>query len=188
MNEAADYCGILLAAGRSRRFGADKLLHPLPDNTPIALASARTLRAVLPRVLVVVQADNTALSALLAREGFRVRGLTSDGMGDSLAAGIAAAADARGWIVALADMPFIRADSIAAVLSLLAGGAPLAAPSYRGQRGHPVGFDRQHAPDLLRLRGDQGARELLELRRAELQLVACDDAGVLRDIDTPTDL
>jgi len=46
--------GILLAAGFSRRFGANKLLHPLADGIPIALAAARRLRAALPEVLAVV--------------------------------------------------------------------------------------------------------------------------------------
>ena len=49
MNTAGEYCGLLLAAGRSRRFGSDKLLHPLEDGMPVALASANTLRRVSPK-------------------------------------------------------------------------------------------------------------------------------------------
>lgn len=45
--------GILLAGGSARRFGADKLLHPLPDGVPIAVAAARNLAAALPRVVAV---------------------------------------------------------------------------------------------------------------------------------------
>ena len=109
-------------------------------------------------------------------------------MGESLAAAVAATADAKGWIVALADMPFIRDDSIAAVIAAMASGAPLAAPCHQGRRGHPVGLDRRFLAQLLELGGDQGARQLLDKHRDQLQLIECDDAGVLRDIDTPADL
>ena len=40
--------GILLAAGRSSRFGADKLLQPMPDGTRVAVAAARALVTALP--------------------------------------------------------------------------------------------------------------------------------------------
>ena len=46
---------ILLAAGRSSRFGGNKLLHPLADGTPVALAAARNLVAALPGALAVVK-------------------------------------------------------------------------------------------------------------------------------------
>ena len=188
MNTVGEYCGILLAAGRSRRFGSDKLLHPLEDGTPVALASANALRRTLPRMRIVVSYDNDALQTLLADHGFDVLNIASTGMGESLAAAVAATADAKGWIVALADMPFIRDDSIAAVITAMASGAPLAAPCHQGRRGHPVGIDRRFLPLLLELGGDQGARQLLDKQRDQLQLIECDDAGVLRDIDTPADL
>ena len=47
--------GILLAAGNSSRFGSHKLLHPLPDGTPLGVASARVMRFVLDRVVAVVR-------------------------------------------------------------------------------------------------------------------------------------
>lgn len=188
MSTGGEYCGLLLAAGRSRRFGSDKLLHPLEDGTPVALASAVRLRCVLPRMRIVVSYDNDALQTLLTDHGFDVLSVASAGMGESLAAGAATTADARGWVIALADMPFIRDDSIAAVMAALNSGALLAAPSHQGRRGHPVGLDGRFLPELLELGGDQGARQLLDKHRDQLQLIECDDAGVLRDIDTPADL
>lgn len=184
------YRGILLAAGRSTRFGSDKLLHPLPHGTPIAVASARAMLAAMPRVVAAVNQDNQMLARLLAAEGIEVIPAPSqdEGMGSSLAACIAASPGACGWVVALADMPFIRPDTISAVLSALQSGAPLAAPLFRGQRGHPVGFSSRFRKALLALRGDEGARHLLREQREELELIECLDAGVIRDIDHPDDL
>ncbi len=177
--------GILLAAGRSRRFGGDKLLHPLPDGTPMVLASANALRAVLPRVIAVVRADHPELAALLAAHRIEtvVAAQADAGMGASLAAGVAATAQAPGWLIALGDMPFIQPHTVARVVNELQRGAPLAAPSYQGRRGHPVGFSAKYREPLLELGGDEGARALLQQNADDLVLIECGDKGVLRDID-----
>ncbi len=186
MQSNDEVVGILLAAGRSRRFGRDKLLHPLADGTLMAIASAYALRAVLPHTIAVVRADNEALAAVFAAHGIEttVAENAASGMGASLAAGIAATAQACGWIVALGDMPFIHPQTIASVAYQLRAGAGLAAASYKGQRGHPVGFSRIYRDQLLALRGDQGARSLLQQYDSELVLVECEDPGLLVDIDT----
>lgn len=186
----ARYCGILLAAGRSTRFGSDKLLHPLLDGTPVALASARAMLATMPRVLAAVNQDNPALARLLAAEGIETISTSAEneGMGSSLAACIAASTDAAGWVVALADMPYIRQQTISSVLAALQSGTPLAAPAFQGQRGHPVGFSSRFRQALLALHGDEGARHLLREYQATIELLECDDPGVIRDIDQPGDL
>ena len=74
---------------------------------------------------------------------------------------MAASRDARGWLVALADMPCIRVATLQAVAELIGGGAALAAPSYAGRRGHPVGFAARWRDALLALEGDEGARAIL---------------------------
>ena len=190
MSSSAGYCGVLLAAGRSRRFGADKLMHRLDDGTPVALASLRALQHVLPHTIAVVRPDNHELIDALKQSDVAVV-IAHDaaaGMGRSLAAGIAATAQARGWVVALADMPFIQTVSIARILAALQRGATLAAPMHDGQRGHPVGFDARFRDELLALNNDEGARSLLRAHADALTLIECDDAGVLRDIDFPQDL
>lgn len=186
----APVVGILLAAGASTRFKANKLLHPLPDGTPIAVAAARNLRAALDRVVAVVRPDVPELARALAGAGAEVT-ICPDaaaGMGHSLAHAIALTSHARGWIVALADMPFVAPDTIRRVAAALLDGAGLAAPAYRGSRGHPVGFAAPYREDLAALSGDAGARGVLERDRARIRVVEVEDPGVLRDIDTPGDL
>ena len=183
-------CGILLAAGSASRFGSNKLLHPLLTGLPIAVTAARNLKAVLPNSIAVVRPGAEELSALLEAEGLRVVVCANadEGMGASLACAAEAAGDAEGYLVALADMPFIRASSMDAVREALAGGAPLAAPYFRSRRGHPVGIAGRFRGELLAARGDEGAKKLLAAHAADLVKIPVGDPGVIRDIDTPADL
>lgn len=182
--------GILLAAGASTRFGANKLLHEFADGLSVAEHAARNLCAALPGSLAVVRAGDRELT-----RRFRALGLdviecaTADaGLSASLGAGLRAVAGADGWIVALADMPWIAPATIGRIESTLHGGATLVAPEFRGQRGHPVGFGREWFAPLLRLHGDTGARKLLETHEDRLVRVVVDDAGVVADIDVPGDI
>jgi molybdenum cofactor cytidylyltransferase len=187
---ADEIVGILLAAGASRRFGGDKLMHRLPDGVPMAVAAAMKLRAACRRVIAVVRPGHASLASLLAEAGCEIVPCPQAelGMGESLAAGVRATPDAAGWLLALADMPFITASSHQAVLSRLQAGASLAAPQYAGRRGHPVGFAREWYPQLTALTGDQGAKGILESHRQKLILCPVDDPGVIRDIDRPENL
>jgi molybdenum cofactor cytidylyltransferase len=185
-----DIAGVLLAAGAGTRFGGPKLLMPLPDGTPLGVAAARVLKAALPEAVAVVRPGDAVLARLLAAEGLRVvENLQAAlGMGASLAAGVAALPAARGWLIALADMPYIKTVTHLRVAQALAAGAPLAAPFHRGVRGHPVGFGVGFREALLALRGDCGARDLLETQAARLVRIDTDDPGILADVDTAADL
>ena len=195
--------GILLAAGRGARFDPaarqSKLLAQRRSGSqagqPLAAAAARTLRAALGTVLAVVRDapddDARQLRALLEDAGCTVLrwspdAATAEGTGTSIACAVRASASADGWIVALADMPDIRPETIAAVRDAIAGGAASAAPFYRGQRGHPVGFGTACGAELAALTGDQGARAVLE--RHPPVRIDVDDPGILFDVDRREDL
>ena len=187
---AANICGILLAAGASKRFGSDKLLHPLADQTPVAVAALANLRTAVPQVIAVVRPGTPLLERRLSAAGARVIlcANADQGMGASLAAAVSASGDVAGWIVALADMPYIRPETISKIARTVAAGAAIAAPAYRGERGHPVGLSAHFRGQLEALRGDEGARALLRNNAGLVTLIEVDDPGVCRDIDTPSDL
>lgn len=188
--DAAPLVALLLAAGSATRFGADKLRQPLVDGTPVAVAACRPYLAAGLEVLAVLRPGQDELAGLLAVAGARIVIATdaASGMGRSLAAGVAASADARGWIVGLADMPQIATATITAVRDALAGGAAIAAPLVGGQRAHPVGFAADYRDELLALQGDAGARAIVRRDAGKLIGIACSDPGALLDIDHPADL
>ena len=188
--------GILLAAGRGKRFDPsgvqNKLLQTLrgDDNSGdvVVAASARNMLAVLPRVLAVVRPGDDKVAALLGGLGCEVR-VCADadlGMGESLTTAIEHTRGAEGWLIGLGDMPHVSPDTMRALVATIERGARIAAPVFEGRRGNPVAFSSFHLPLLLALSGDQGARAILK-SHAVSELVV-DDAGVVRDIDTPGDL
>ena len=182
--------GILLAAGSGTRFGGGKLLQPLADGTPIGIKSARSLHAALPQVLAVVRSGDSGLRTVLEAEGVCVR-ICADahlGMARSFVCGIDASRDAHGWVIALGDMPFVLPHTIKTIAERVAQTGRIAIPAYRGERGHPVGFGRRYLDELLELQGDEGARSVIGRHPRDLEIVDCDDRGILRDIDTPADL
>jgi molybdenum cofactor cytidylyltransferase len=182
--------GLLLAAGSATRFGSDKLSHILPHGVPIAVQAARHLRSEIETVFAVVQPGAKELARALERESCEIVVCenAAEGMGASLACAAKAAGRADGYLVALADMPFVRRSSIAAVRDALASGAPLVAPYFRARRGHPVGISGIFYSQLLALKGDEGAKHLLRENEDKLVKIPIGDPGVIRDIDTPDDL
>ncbi|MCG8027268.1 MAG: nucleotidyltransferase family protein [Candidatus Thiodiazotropha taylori] len=182
--------GVLLAAGSSRRFGANKLLQPMAGGEPMGVMAARHLLTAVSRGVAVVRPDDVELSTALSELGYRVvENLQPEsGMGESLAVAVTASLDAGGWLVALGDMPWIKPQTIAKVAERLAKGASLVAPVYKGERGHPVGFATRWGERLVELNGDRGARQLLIDYPNDLELLPVDDPGILLDVDFPEQL
>jgi|TARA_Y100000031_G_scaffold19599_1_gene20019 molybdenum cofactor cytidylyltransferase len=177
---------VLLAAGFGRRFGSDKRLHPFPDGRPMVLATAKLYRAAFDRLIVVIREDDPIAGLLGDYETLTCADATQ-GMGHTLAAGALAA---RGWdyvFVALADMPWIRPETLGLLRDDIThrSSTAIVRPVYRGTPGHPVGFAARHIATLTRCQGDEGARSVVRRHLPDVVELDVDDAGVLRDLDLP---
>lgn len=181
--------GLLLAAGAGQRYGGDKLLQARWCDRPIVEHALRNLLAAVAEVVVVVAAEDDALARLVRARGART--VCNDdpgrGMGSSIAVGVAASSAADGWLIALADMPWVRPETMRRVAGAVAAGAAIAAPYYQGRRGHPVGFGAGLGPRLHSLDGETGARGLLQ-GTDPVTRIEVDDPGVVLDVDRPADL
>lgn len=185
---------VITAAGRGERFiqaggQGNKLNAGFTD----AAGERRslfehTLRQALASglpVQVVTRPDNLPVLAACAANQVPVTLLASSGLGDSIAAGVAATPHWQGWLIHLADMPFVGAEVFRQVASALRQHA-IVRPCYAQQPGHPVGFSARLRKPLCQLRGDNGARELLQ--GAAVHLLPFEHPGVVQDIDLPSQL
>lgn len=176
---------IMLAAGYGIRFGADKRQARYPDGaTLLERAISRIPASLVPRVLVLRPGDE-ALAVQFANGWQIVHAQNADkGMGYSLAAAMACTVNWNAAVIALADMPGVQTATYAAIVQALAPDR-IVLPCYRQRRGNPVGIGSRFFSELAGLRGDQGARVLLQKHADSVLKLELDDAGILQDIDTP---
>lgn len=186
---------LLLAAGQGRRFNdaggsAYKLLAKIEPACTVLRRSCETLLETGWPVHVVCGAHEPEIRQEL--NGLNVSFVpnpdAASGLGSSISRGVAATADAKGWLLALGDMPFIQPDTVLRVARAMEDGAAIAFPVHEGRRGHPVGFSRKFASNLMSLRGDAGAQTILVENKDAGIPVSVQDDGIFRDIDLPADL
>ena len=144
MDEGEDIIGILLAAGKGSRFDPacrqNKLTQMLPNGEMVAVASAKNLLSKLSHVIAVVRPEATAQASALEKVGCKVVAcpFAEEGMGMSLAYALSHARNARGWVIALADMPMVNPQTIHLLAEAIVQGAAIAAPLHDGRRGNPA--------------------------------------------------
>lgn len=181
---------LVLAAGRSTRMGSNKLLADIGGTPMVARVVDNALASHAARVTVVTGHQHEEVIAALAGRPveFVHNPRYAEGLGTSLAAGIAALPDGTdGVLVCLGDMPGVSAD---AMNRLIAAHAPaegrlICVPMAGGRRGNPVLWDRRFFPEMRAAAGDVGARTLFDRHAEHVCEVQFGDDGVLTDIDTP---
>jgi len=183
---------VILAAGQGSRFRAqaggdqDKLLAVCVGRDGITRPVIEQVLVNLPpsvaRRWLVTSPDRTEVIRLAQVHGCEVLLLRSAGMGESIAAAVAASGSSDGWLIVLGDMPFVLPSSIEQVVVGLEEDG-ISVPVHDGQYGHPVGFGRSFGPALMALTGDRGAKPLFA--QASVREMAVDDPGVLWDVDMP---
>ncbi|NND67285.1 MAG: nucleotidyltransferase family protein [Halioglobus sp.] len=180
---------IVLAAGRSQRFGSDKRSVRLPDGRQMINATVSNARASGLPLLVCLGPDDHQLAADLVAPGISCLQCrhAADGMGATLAEGIRSIGQWDGALVALADMPWILPGTYQQVAMALTR-ETIVQPHYRNEPGHPVGFGAEFFAALGALTGDVGGRHLLAENPDKLRRVDVTDAAIHRDVDRPRDI
>jgi len=186
---------IVLAAGRGRRFAAAggapfKQSQRLFGSRSIVEHVCELYAGCGLSVTCALHPELGEIGDRLAAQGVQVVTVADAdaGMGHSLSAAVAASPTETGWLIALADMPRIKPDTIRRVTDALVAGAALCAPYYKGRRGHPVGFSASFGPELEALTGDEGARSILRANESRLERIDVDDPGIVFDINVPGEL
>jgi CTP:molybdopterin cytidylyltransferase MocA len=186
--------GLVLAAGGSRRLGRPKQLAEL-GGRPLLEHVLRALEgAPVDAVVVALGAHAAEVRARvdLGRAVPLVVGDWAKGMGHVLASALARYSPARGHratVVLLGDQPLVSGGSVARLVDAWrAGAGPVVTATYGGRPGHPKLFDHRLLPELLRLDGDAGARDLLAAHPEWVHAVEVGGLGSDADVDVEADL
>lgn len=182
---------VVLAAGRSRRMGTQKLLLPYGGSTVVESVAGAALEASLQGVVVVLGADEERVREKLAAPAvtFAVNEDWEHGMFSSVKTGFEALPEkATAAVVMLGDQPFVKAETIDELVARYRETRRgIVLPVHGGRRGHPVLIDMKYKGEIL-ARGPEGTlRDIVRAHPDEVLEVEIDDPDILRDIDTPED-
>lgn len=181
---------VVLAAGFSRRFGSNKLMHPLSDGRSILWHSLQPYINAGCDLACVTRPDSAEVISLL--KSLNIKTLNCDQAEQGMSASIAVAAKyaqslSRPLMLGLGDMPYMKAQSLKQLLQAWDLLKPeILYPCVNGRQGHPVIFRANYFSELTGLEGDKGAKSLLKLERAVS--IELDDPGIIQDIDVYGDL
>lgn len=183
---------LIMAAGKSRRFGDDKRRALLPNGrTLLQTTQGLAQHAFFNTWIVLRQEDNPALLGVANQARIIHAPGTDIGLGTSLATAFGRLAveeeTAQAAAILLGDMPWV---SYTTCQHLIERAHPerIICPRHGGRNGHPVVFGRMFWPQLACLNGDQGARSVLRAHASACEIIDVNDPGIHHDIDIPADL
>ena len=177
---------LILAAGGNSRFGSVKQL-ALIDGQPMLQHCINTANSLRPNsVYTVLGSQAEQLSNKISNTKIIFNEQWQQGLGSSIAAGATHLQNRYDAIlILLADQPAVHREYLARLVSLFKG-SQLACSRYNTHLGVPAIFGQSHFSALQNMKGDEGAKVLLQSvapRPKSLALGAC-----ALDIDTPEDL
>ncbi|MGU3400041.1 NTP transferase domain-containing protein [Brucellaceae bacterium D45D] len=184
---------IILAAGSSRRMGAaNKLMARFGDAALISRIAERALSSKASAVSVVLghQAEQVATNLAPLAISPLYNADHASGMASSLRAGIEAVSpDMAGALILLGDMPAVEIEHIDRLITRFqeADGKAIVRATSNGERGNPVILPRSIFAAVSNLKGDVGARRLIEDSGLDILDVEIGPAALI-DVDTPAAL
>ena len=184
---------VLLAAGKSKRFGHLDKTHLEIDGVAMAIKTALLFTPIVESVLIVLSEDNKLLQDLAKTENIDVvinDSLNNSGIGSSVSLSVSSRPSVDAWLFCPADMPFIKSETIVKVVDAIrkSDDKTIVVPRYNNRNGHPVCFGRFYKQALLERSGDVGARTIIKKNAHAIHYIDVDDAGVCRDVDVPSDI
>jgi molybdenum cofactor cytidylyltransferase len=180
--------GLILAAGKARRFGGAKQLADLNGRPMLEHAVRAMTASPVGRVVVVLGAGAEDVIAQVDLHGAEpiVCERWEEGQSASLAFGLGELSECDAIVVTLGDLPNLSTNAIRRVIAARGDGVEAVRATYAGEPGHPVLLERELFERLRDVSGDHGARNLL--LSVNSREVPCDDLGGGEDVDTPAQL
>ncbi len=189
---------IILAAGESKRLGRPKQTVRFAGQTLLERAVTTVLDSPVDTVIVVLGANAPDCRKILAPYPVQVvmNNNWREGISASINAGLAALnrmeeSDFDSAVFLMCDQPRLSAQLITELINEFQfGEALIVASSYAKCLGTPALFSRSLFPELMKLRGDSGARYLIlnyqEKNHSLVSSIAFQDGEI--DIDTSSDI
>jgi len=182
---------IILAAGESRRMGANKMLFPLGETTVIGHVVDQFQKSRAGRIIVVAghEAERTARALADRKIVVAENPVFTEGMLSSVRRGLEAIpVECQGIMVGLGDQPSVSAEVIDRLIGAFEEqGKGIVVPAYNGKRGHPLLFSERYRAEILTQYDEVGLSGLLQAHADDVFELTVDTPSILNDMDYPED-
>jgi molybdenum cofactor cytidylyltransferase len=181
---------VVLAAGPSTRFGRTKQLERF-EGVSLAAGALRKAEAVCGERSVLVTGKDwreVADSCAPLAGYFVINNDYDQGLASSIVCGVRSVAEsADAILLMLADLPLVTTEHLSnLVAAWSASPQSIVASAFEDTLGPPIVFPKTDFDALMRLRGDRGARSIIDANKERVQAIPCEEAAF--DIDRPEDL
>jgi len=182
---------IVLAAGEAKRMGELKQLLPMGQSTILEKTIENVVASRVDETIVVLGYEAERIIPRINRAPVKivVNPFYQNGMSTSIITGLTAVeANADAVMLVLGDLPFIEAQVINQILDeFRSHNKGILIPTHRGKRGHPIIISLRYKAELLDIKGDMGAREIVSRHSEDVHLVEVGSPRISMDIDTEED-
>ena len=203
---------IMLAAGNSRRFGANKLLYEIDgipmyrhvleqlDDTKKKIENSYSeysdivqsnnlyrnniTAKIICNIIVITQYDAIAEAVKTKEIQVLYNPHPEDGISSSVKIGLNASLDADAVLFTVSDQPWLTSETICELIHVFLNTSKgIACVSCQGKMGNPCIFDRKYYNELLSLEGDKGGKKVIMKHLDDTQIYEIEAGRELEDID-----
>jgi len=177
--------GIILAAGEGKRASGYKLSRYVMGKPMLQWVIEMVIKSNIRQSIIVTGKEREFAEGLATMYGMQTvhNECYSSGMSSSIIKGIERLpTDTDGFAIILGDMPYLKPKTLNNLIDSFSK-SMIIVPVFKGRRGHPVIFPISYKDAMYSIKGDVGARYILESNEALIKKIETDDQGVIRDID-----
>ena len=179
---------ILLAAGQSKRMIDENKLTKKVQGIPLIKHSVKNILASSVDELIIVLGYQKEIIEKLIDKNEKIKFVFNkdfeSGMASSIKAGLNNLSEkTEAFFICLGDMPMVNHD-IYNQLIKSKDKKEIIIPTYKGQQGNPVLFDKSMKEKIMDITGDVGAKKILELNKDKILNLEINDQNITRGFDT----
>ena len=179
---------ILLAAGQSKRMNGENKLTKEVQGIPVIKLSVKNILASSINELIIVLGHQKEIIEKLIDKNEKIKFVFNkdyeSGMASSIKTGLNNLSEkTEAFFICLGDMPMVNSD-IYNQLIKSRNQKDIIVPTYKGQQGNPVLFDKLMKEKVIDISGDVGAKKILELNKDKILSLEISDQGITRGFDT----